>query len=291
MVSRDAMVVVTAMAMVTTFSACHTKAPAVSRSSEEVKATQDGAPAAAGLSREDLVTTLDTQYQKAFDDCQIEGDKLRDKVHRSSRADLTVTTLGIVAGSIIVPALAAKAAAKSVIAAWGGVSGSANAYQYAKSQEGLGPAQYAAIYTAMTNNMMGAMNAYAAAGSDPTRMRVAINQLILACQFPSSAEIAAMSTPRPPDAPKKAAFQPDPAKTGAGTILITPPDDDRGQTIMDYAVAFAPAGPTADHASFADPKAPTISVGNLIAGTPYQVLIQSKNSVGAGQPLVFKFTP
>ena len=283
-------VTVVVMALVIASSGCHTKAPAVSRGTDEIKAAQAGSTQPA-LSNGDLVSTLDVQYQKAFDDCQVEGDKLRDKVHRSSRADLTVTTLGIVAGSIVVPALAAKAAAKSVIAAWGGVSGSANAYQYAKSQEGLGPAQYAAIYTTMTNNMMGAMNSYAAAGNDSTKMRVAINQLILACQFPSSAEIAAMSTPRPPDAPKKAVFQPDPAKPGSGTILITPPDDDHGQTIMDYVVAFAPAGPVVDHASFSDPKAPTINVSNLVSGTAYQVLIQSKNSVGAGQPLVFKLTP
>lgn len=288
MASRKSFGVMTAMVIAA--SGCHTKAPVVSRTSAEVKAAQAGA-AANGEAKKELVQTLDEQYQKAFDDCQVEGDMLRNKVHRSSRADLTVTTLGIVAGSIVVPALAAKAAAKSVIAAWGGVSGSANAYQYAKSQEGLGPAQYAAIYTAMTNNMMSAMNSYAAAGSDPTKMRVAINQLILACQFPSSAEIAAMSTPRPPDAPQKAVFQPDPSKAGSGTILITPPDDDRGQTIMDYVVAFTPAGPVADHASFSDPKAPTISVSNLVPGTAYQVLIQSKNNVGAGQPLVFKFIP
>ena len=57
---------------------------------------------------------------------------------QSRKLSFGLAAIGIIAGSIIVPALAAKATvAKSAIAAWGGVSGAANAGQLAMRSEGF----------------------------------------------------------------------------------------------------------------------------------------------------------
>ena len=57
---------------------------------------------------------------------------------QSRKLSFGLATVGIIAGSIIVPALAAKATvAKSAVAAWGGVAGAANAGQLAMRSEGF----------------------------------------------------------------------------------------------------------------------------------------------------------
>jgi hypothetical protein len=56
----------------------------------------------------------------------------------------SLALLGGIAGAVVVPALAAAGAAKSAIAAWGGVAGLTNYAQQTVSNVGLGPATYLA---------------------------------------------------------------------------------------------------------------------------------------------------
>jgi len=86
----------------------------------------------------------DPDFLKKVDEemthCDEMAKRLRINVNVSQTVRISIASVGIVAGSIIVPALAAKAAAaKSAMAAWGGVSGAANAAQLTLSDAGYSP--------------------------------------------------------------------------------------------------------------------------------------------------------
>jgi hypothetical protein len=85
---------------------------------------------------------------------------------QSRKLSFGLATIGIVAGSIIVPALAAKATvAKSAIAAWGGVSGAANAGQLAMRSEGFSTSDRLKSYIAFKKDVDDQYKALAVAPS------------------------------------------------------------------------------------------------------------------------------
>lgn len=232
---------------------------------------------------EDLKKVSD-DFNDALAVCRTEAINLKNKISRTSKVELSVVTVGIVAGAIIVPALAAKAAAKSAIAAWGGVSGAANGYQYAASREGLSAAEYATALSVMSAKMAIAMNDYYNAGDHVTPSRIAVGKLILACEFPSPNEIAAAMPQRAPDAPKGATFEAGGANNGI--IRISPADKDGGANVTDYIASIAPGGPVLSPADFRDNAQPTISVTSLTPGQNYQVLIRAQNRIGTSGGIV-----
>lgn len=217
-------------------------------------------------------------FDAALDVCRGKANDYQRKITRTGYSEVGVVTIGIIAGSIIVPALAAKAAAKSAIAAWGGVSGAANGYQYAASQRGLGSADYSAAYSVMSAKVAAAMNEYSAAGINPTKAASAVAKLVVACEFPSPAEISAAMPTYAPDAPKDALFLA--GTDGTGTIKIVPPDSDGGANITDYIASISPSGPVLSPADFRDRIHPTISVSALMPGQKYQLLIRAQNRIG-----------
>ncbi|WP_157650514.1 hypothetical protein [Burkholderia ubonensis] len=103
---------------------------------------------------------------------------------------LSMAILGIVSGSIVVPALAAKAAAKSVIAAWGGVAGATNAGQLALNSSMFSSNQIVATYAEMVKQKNAAEKAYnqATHDHDVVAAENAITDLSSAC----------VTTPLPP---------------------------------------------------------------------------------------------
>lgn len=84
------------------------------------------------LTDEKFIGLLDAEITR----CELAADKLSGRTRKTGFVSIGVATVGIVAGSIIVPALAAKAAAKSAIAAWGGIAGAANAAQLSLNENG-----------------------------------------------------------------------------------------------------------------------------------------------------------
>lgn len=222
--------------------------------------------------------TASSDFDTALNVCRTKAKEYRQAMNRTGYVELSVVTVGIIAGSIVVPALAAKAAAKSTVAAWGGVSGAANGYQYAATQEGLSAAQYSTALTVMTTKMSVAMNEYNNSDSDPAKARVAVGKMIMACEFPSPAELEAATPPSPPYAPKDAVFER--GSNGNGTIKITPPDKSGGANITDYIATITPAGPVLGPADFRNSSMPTISVTSIDDSKKYQVLIRAQNRVG-----------
>lgn len=224
------------------------------------------------------LTDASNGYDAAFAECVKKGKYYQKKISNTGDTELAVSTVGIVAGSIVVPALAAKAAAKSVIAAWGGVSGSANAYQYAANEKGISAANYAAAYTVMSNKMLPAMMKYNVSNGDVTKARNAVSELIIACQFPSPGEIEAAIPPSAPNPPKSITFSRGANDTAIVTI-VPGTETSGGANVTDYIAIINPTGPVLHPADFRTPEAPTIRITSIPAGT-YTLTIRAQNKVG-----------
>lgn len=140
---------------------------------------------------------LEEDFQRALELCDSRMLGLRESFYGSGKTQITIATVGIIAGSVIVPALAAKAAAaKSAIAAWGGVSGAANAAQYTLQQNGVSGSQIGLVYEATRAEIRAASEAYSKATKNADRI-VAVNQLAIACRFP---QLPSVEAPKPPAA-------------------------------------------------------------------------------------------
>ena len=148
--------------------------------------TSEGSPSAK--------TALEEDFQRALELCDAQMLGLRDSFYGSGKTQISIATIGIIAGSIIVPALAAKAAAaKSAIAGWGGVAGAANAAQYTLQQNGVSGSQIGLVYEATRSTITSASEAYSKATKNADRI-VAINKLSIACRFP---QLPAVEAPKP----------------------------------------------------------------------------------------------
>jgi hypothetical protein len=140
----------------------------------------------------ELSDALEKDYQAALATCDTQMAKLRTAFVGSDSVELGLAAVGIIAGSIVVPVLAAKAVvAKSAIAGWGGVSGATNAAQYALQQKGASAAAEAAVYEGLRVEIKTQTAAYSAAGSASDADRVkAINLLAIACRYPALPTVA-----------------------------------------------------------------------------------------------------
>lgn len=141
---------------------------------------------------------IDADWADALSACDSYMAGARDAFYGSGNRELTIASVGIIAGSIVVPALAAKtAAAKSTVAAWGGVSGASNAAQYTMQQKGFSASRVAASYNATREEIKAATIKFAAATKNTDRMR-AVYDLHVACRYPA---LPGADAPKQPDAP------------------------------------------------------------------------------------------
>lgn len=123
-------------------------------------------------------------YDKAIEYCRDVMAKKREDLAGKRSVSVGIASVGIIAGSVIVPGLAAQAAAaKSAIAAWGGVSGAANAGQYMLDSNGLSPYQAVKVYEQMVIDIKKAINDYQVAQNDFTKKSAAVSALIASCTF------------------------------------------------------------------------------------------------------------
>lgn len=142
---------------------------------------------------------LRQQWDAAMKQCAGYLSQTREAFYGTGKRELSIATLGIVAGSLVVPALAAKAAAKSTVAAWGGVSGTVNAYQLTSQQKGTSAFRIAQGYEATRKEVLDASEAYIGA-SDTAGRTKALAKLIIACQMPALPTLGpAADPPAPPN--------------------------------------------------------------------------------------------
>ena len=148
------------------------------------------------LPQDALQNALEEDFQAALKSCEERMASLRQNVIGSSRLELGLAAVGIVAGSIIVPVLAAKAAAaKSAIAGWGGLSGATNAAQYMLNEKGSSASAGAAVYEALRLEIREYSAAYNTA-PDADAKATAVNGLAIACKFPPLPVFHATSAPQ-----------------------------------------------------------------------------------------------
>ena len=127
---------------------------------------------------------LEEDFQKALELCDTTMNDARTRFDGSGKIELSMASIGIIAGSLVVPSLAAKAAAsKSAIAGWGGVSGAANAAQYTLQQKGVSANRVAVVYEETRKEIRLAAAEYATATTNAARIR-AVTKLSLACRYP-----------------------------------------------------------------------------------------------------------
>lgn len=133
----------------------------------------------------DTKAAIDKDWDAAMALCDTYMSSVRDQYYGSGRSELTIASIGIIAGSIIVPALAAKtAAAKSMVAAWGGVSGAANAAQFTFQQKGMSASRLGSSYSEARREIMAATSKYSVARKNSQRL-VALYDLHIACRYPA----------------------------------------------------------------------------------------------------------
>lgn len=133
----------------------------------------------------DAKAAIAADWDKAMSLCDSYMTSARDAYFGSGRAELSIATVGIIAGSVVVPALAAKtAAAKSAIAGWGGVSGAANAAQYAFQQKGLSASRLGGSYEITRAEIKAATAKYTGATRNSQRL-AALYDLFVACRYPA----------------------------------------------------------------------------------------------------------
>jgi hypothetical protein len=138
---------------------------------------------------------IDADYKAAIAVCESKMQALQNSVTGASTTQISLASVGVVAGSIVVPALAAKAVvAKSTIAAWGGVSGAANAGQYILQENGSSGSARASVYENLRQEIRAASAAYSAASAADGKAK-AVNDLSMSCKFPPLPTIAPAAKP------------------------------------------------------------------------------------------------
>lgn len=85
--------------------------------------------------------------------CQEQAQKYREEFDKNRTTTKWVAGVGILAGSIVVPALAAASAGAAIVAGFGGVAGAANAYQLTLNSQGESPTAAAAAYRTFTDEV------------------------------------------------------------------------------------------------------------------------------------------
>lgn len=233
-----------------------------------------------------LSDALQTAYEQTVSDCVAVMNNVRRDVDKTRSDTLIIAGVGIVAGSIAVPALLAKAAAaKSTIAAWSGVSGSANAAQVMLNNNGLSPFQATAAYNSMRTDIKSAMQDYSGT-SDPVKRAQAVTDLTIACQIRPLPHVSEPSpdpilSARRPSAPINVrAFSHGTDGTKAIVIFETP-SDTGDIPITGFNVVSVPSGGV-------DADAGTVKlihdISGLMKNTAYTFTAKATNARFSGSP-------
>lgn len=141
------------------------------------------------------IAELEKAYQNAMDECDTEMNSLNKISSKSRNIEVILASVGIAAGSIIVPALAAKEAAASAIAGWGGMSGAANAAQYSLNQKGASAHANTTIYMGLRAEILKASLEYSSPAATEEKKVAAIKSLEVYCKFPPLPNVAEPQNP------------------------------------------------------------------------------------------------
>jgi hypothetical protein len=89
--------------------------------------------------------------------------------------------IGAIAGSVIVPTLAAGNAAKTAIAGWGGLSGVTNVASHTMESEGLDAAYFLGTRDNVRKSLDDGIKKFVSSSSDYCQRRSAVEEMAAAC--------------------------------------------------------------------------------------------------------------
>lgn len=137
-------------------------------------------PAQPGQSDWRLKDGYTTRRTAVLNTCKDLSHSLRGSTSLSQGTEVAIAAVGIIAGSIVVPALAAGAASKALTAGMGGVSGAVNGVQFAWSKDGLGAAARSQVYEQFRSEMKTKMTAISGASSESQALAL-LDELDMYC--------------------------------------------------------------------------------------------------------------
>jgi len=146
---------------------------------------------------ESNVANLQRDFVETLAACNERLSSYEDKASQAKWLKFSLATAGGIAGSIVVPALAAKAVvSKTAIAAWGGFSGATNLLQESLSAESLAPSDFLATRQTIRLDLKRAIEKYTNPTADHCVRMLAVSEMAAACvafeiSMPAEAQKAA----------------------------------------------------------------------------------------------------
>lgn len=175
----------------------------------------------AAIKTKEINDAFDLDMAETLAKCEAVLSRFEGRADRARQAQLTTALIGTVAGAVIVPSLAAKAAAsKSAIAGWGGLAGATNTAQHLIRDVGLDAASLIAARQKVADKLAQAVSDYnaAAANDHEAREKAILNGYSACIAYAVTSSAVEIANP----APAKADGGSSPG--GAG-----PPKDDGGK--------------------------------------------------------------
>lgn len=128
-----------------------------------------------------MLENLASDYSSTLAACSIKLNKYESQADTSRKLSVGLALFGALAGSVVVPALSAGNAAKSTIAAWGGVAGATNLAQRSLNDQGLDAATYIARREMIRSDLLPALKKYSSPTTDYCGRVIAISEMAAAC--------------------------------------------------------------------------------------------------------------
>lgn len=130
----------------------------------------------------DMLEALRRDFGRTLSACDAKLHAFEKRAEKARRTAAWIAILGAVAGSVVVPTLAASAsAAKSTIAAWGAVAGLANFAQNSLDDNGLNAATALATREALRADILPHIRAYTSADSNYCDRVLAVSAIAAGC--------------------------------------------------------------------------------------------------------------
>lgn len=131
---------------------------------------------------ESQVANIRKDFLETLAACNERLSSYEDKASQAKWLKFSLATAGGIAGSIVVPALAAKAVvSKTAVAAWGGFSGATNLLQESLSAESLAPGDFLATRQAIRLDLKRAIEKFTNPTADHCVRMLAISEMAAAC--------------------------------------------------------------------------------------------------------------
>lgn len=128
------------------------------------------------------VASLRRDFIETLNACNERLASYENKASQAKWFKFGLATVGGLAGTVIVPALAAQSVvSKSAVAAWGGLSGATNFAQESLTNESLAPSDFLTTRDSIRSDLKRAVDKYTNPSSDHCMRMLAVSEMASAC--------------------------------------------------------------------------------------------------------------